>query len=377
MGDPAHEIVEAAQRAHTDLIVMGTHGRSGLDRLLLGSVARDVLLHSHASVLVAREPVTQPQRGGGSRVRVESVAPVRLRSMACAWILATDGSAGARLATDLVAGLPWPAGTEVEVLAVTDTGALLPMPLMAVPGDTSALSDAVRESERDSAASAVRLLEDHGLSATMTASMGRPGDAIVHRATDTQADLVVCGSRGRGPLAALLLGSVSAEVCDRAPCPVLVARRPRVTHILLAHDGSGPARAAEELLSGTSAFGGVPITLVSAVATHADWGLDRQVMTGAAVADGLDAARRSARERLQEVQSEAMARLAVTGHAVNGVLRDGPAASVILDEAARSGADLIMLGTHARRGLDRILLGSVARNVLLHAGASVLTTPGP
>ncbi len=292
-------------------------------------------------------------------------------------ILATDGSVGARLAIDLVASLPWRAGTEVEVLAVTDTRALLPMPLMAVPGDTTALSDAVRDSEREGAAIAVAVLEDHGMVATMTLSMGRPADAIVHRATDTQADLIVCGSRGRGPLAALLLGSVSAEVCDRAPCAVLVARRAQVTHILLAHDGSGPARAAEELLLESAAFGGVPITLVSAVPTHAEWGLDRQVMSGQAVADGLDAAQRTARGRLEQVQSDAIARLEDAGHAVSAVLRDGPAASVILDEAARSGADLIMLGTHARRGLDRILLGSVARNVLLHAGASVLASPGP
>jgi nucleotide-binding universal stress UspA family protein len=292
-------------------------------------------------------------------------------------ILATDGSVGARVAIDLVAALLWPVGTEVEVLAVTDTGALLPMPLMAVPGDMTALSDAVRESGRESAASTVALLDGHGLVANMTLSMGRPADAIVHRATDTQADLVICGSRGRGPLAALLLGSVSTEVCDRAPCPVLVARRDRVTRILLAHDGSGPARAAEELLTGSTAFTGLPITLVSAVPTHAEWGLDRQVMTVPTVAGGLDAASRSARERLEEVHAEATARLSEAGHAVSGVLRDGPASSVILDEATHSGADLIVLGTHARRGLDRILLGSVARNVLLHAGASVLLAPGP
>lgn len=54
-GDPAAEIITAAQSTEADLIVLGTHGRTGLARLLLGSVARNVLQHAHCSVLIARE----------------------------------------------------------------------------------------------------------------------------------------------------------------------------------------------------------------------------------------------------------------------------------------------------------------------------------
>ncbi len=52
-GDPAHEIVRAATDWAADLIVMGTRGRTGLERLLLGSVARKVLQHAPCSVLIA------------------------------------------------------------------------------------------------------------------------------------------------------------------------------------------------------------------------------------------------------------------------------------------------------------------------------------
>ncbi len=318
-GDPAHEIVGggAARRRPTSSSWAPMAGPASTG-CSLGSVARDVLTHSHASVLVAREPVVRPKvrrrfpgacrAGGGRPVCGRWHAPdprdrwVRRRATA----------------TDLVASLPWPVGTEVEVLAVTDTNALLPMPLMAVPGDTQALSDAVREWSGDSAASAAALLEDGmGRSRPVTLSMGRPADAISHRATDTQADLIVCGSRGRGPLAALLLGSVSAEVCDRAPCPVLVARRARVTHILLAHDGSGPARAAEELVSGRSAFGGVPGHARLRGADRRRMGLDP---TGddrsGTVADGIDAADEPPGSGWTEVQSEADgSRLREAGHA--------------------------------------------------------------
>jgi len=292
-------------------------------------------------------------------------------------MLATDGSPGALTATHLVASLTWPSGTEVDVTAVTDTNALLPMPLMAVPGDTQPLADAVRDMERAAATDAAAQLGQHGLSTIVTMAMGRPSDAVLDRATDTQVDLIVCGSRGRGPFASLLLGSVSAEISDRARCPVLVARHARVTRILLAHDGSGPARAAEEFIADCTAFQGIPVVIVSAVPHDGEWGLDPQVMALREIADGMEASGRAARERLAQVQSEAADRLRVDGREVTAVIRDGSPAGVILDEATRCGADLIAMGTHARRGLDRILPGSVCRKVLLHAGASVLVAPGP
>ena len=55
-GDPAHEIIRAATDWEADLIVMGTRGRTGLERLLLGSVARKVLQHAPCSVLIERAP---------------------------------------------------------------------------------------------------------------------------------------------------------------------------------------------------------------------------------------------------------------------------------------------------------------------------------
>lgn len=55
-GDPATEIVRYTRDAGMDLIVMGTHGRSGLDRLLMGSVAEKVMRDAHCSVLVVKLP---------------------------------------------------------------------------------------------------------------------------------------------------------------------------------------------------------------------------------------------------------------------------------------------------------------------------------
>jgi nucleotide-binding universal stress UspA family protein len=60
-GDPAAEVIAAARAWDADLIVLGTHGRTGVARILLGSVARNVLYHAPCSVLIAREPA--PSRG--------------------------------------------------------------------------------------------------------------------------------------------------------------------------------------------------------------------------------------------------------------------------------------------------------------------------
>jgi nucleotide-binding universal stress UspA family protein len=55
-GDPAKEIVTYARDSGTDLIVMGTHGRTGLERLLMGSVAEKVMREATCSVLVVKLP---------------------------------------------------------------------------------------------------------------------------------------------------------------------------------------------------------------------------------------------------------------------------------------------------------------------------------
>ena len=56
MGDPATEIVRVANEEHADLIVMGTHGRSGFSRFLMGSVAELVVRHANCPVLTYKAP---------------------------------------------------------------------------------------------------------------------------------------------------------------------------------------------------------------------------------------------------------------------------------------------------------------------------------
>jgi nucleotide-binding universal stress UspA family protein len=72
-GDPAAEIVQLAQVSHCDLIVMGTQGRTGLDRLLMGSVAEAVLRKAPCPVLTVRGPLPEARSPLGLRQETATV----------------------------------------------------------------------------------------------------------------------------------------------------------------------------------------------------------------------------------------------------------------------------------------------------------------
>lgn len=89
--------------------------------------------------------------------------------------------------------------------------------------------------------------------------------------------------------------------------------------------------------------------------------------------DLLPAVRNAAATRLEEVVGKATAE----GVEATGEIAEGPAARAIADEAKRTGADLIVMGTHGRTGITHALLGSVAERTLRLAPCSVLTVPLP
>ena len=88
--------------------------------------------------------------------------------------------------------------------------------------DNVELLDVTRQAAEDAAADQVEAVlgADHG--ATITVVEGGPAEALLAAARD--ADLLVVGNRGRGNIAAALLGSTSAKVADEAACPVVVVR---------------------------------------------------------------------------------------------------------------------------------------------------------
>jgi nucleotide-binding universal stress UspA family protein len=287
-------------------------------------------------------------------------------------MLATDGSPAAAIAAAFVADRTWPRETTIDVVAVLDVVALLPAPFSPSPANVQSFEDSLEAELNAVVEATAEQLRKRALDVTTTILTGKPVDRLVQHAGATGADLVVCGSRGQGELAVLVLGSVSAGLADRAPCPVLVARRRSLGQVLLAHDGTGPAIAAEELVATWPMFDGQPVEVLSVAHLPSAWRVALGHLTSAADRERPDAGIGAARERATQVQTRVTAHLNDAGRHATGAAWEGDPPHAILAEADACAADLIVIGTHGRHGWDRLMLGSVARAVLLHAHASVL-----
>jgi nucleotide-binding universal stress UspA family protein len=200
---------------------------------------------------------------------------------------------------------------------------------------------------------------------------------IIDEAVAFRAELIVVGSRGLGPLKSMLLGSVSAEVVDHAPCPILVVRRPELGAILLAVDGSASADSAVTFLGGCCFLAGHPVEVLS-VAPEATPPPPVPLAGGAAASfRSYETTVASNRNWTETIAAAAVESLRADGIPARWSISRGDPAHEIIEAARVFGSDLIVLGSRGHTGLARILLGSVARNVLLHTSASVLIVREP
>jgi nucleotide-binding universal stress UspA family protein len=212
----------------------------------------------------------------------------------------------------------------------------------------------------------------HGVTGETAVLHGRPADAILDMAADFGPDLIVAGSRGHGPIATMLLGSVSAELVDRAPCPVLVARRAASDRVLIAYDGSSESKEAIALVSRRPFLGGEEASVISIAQPPVLWrsgitpSMYRQVISDySGELTKLEA-------EYDQLATQAASQLKQAGVEAKAESRTGDPAHEILMAASRLGSDLVIVGSRGRTGLKRVVLGSVARNVLINAQASVL-----
>jgi nucleotide-binding universal stress UspA family protein len=198
-GIPHEEIAAMVDDVGADLVVMGTHGRTGLDRLLLGSVTERTLRTSDVPVLTTRESAS-----------VWSLDDI---------LVPTDGSEPATEAVDHVLDVADAYDASVHALSVVDTqtltaaydaGAGMPAMVEAVKEDSRDVVEAVRDraTNRDIDCES-RVLE------------GSPGHAITTYAEDEDVDLIAMGTHGRTGLSRLLLGSTTERTVRTSPAPVL------------------------------------------------------------------------------------------------------------------------------------------------------------
>jgi nucleotide-binding universal stress UspA family protein len=289
-------------------------------------------------------------------------------------LLAFDGSVGAEEAVDLLLALGWPAATSIRVVtALEPTTALVPAPLPGAGLVTSPEIEAeIRHVLEGDVKNVVDRLRSAGVEASGTVLRGRPATVIAEEARKIAADLVVVGSRGHGPIASLVLGSVSAELVDEAPSPVLVVRRPTADRVLFATDGSPSARRAETLLTTSGVFEAATVRVVSVADVPRPWhsGLAPTMVMQVTDAYAKDLER--AKHDHQALAHDARARIEASGRSADDVVRVGDAAAEIIEAASEWSADLVVVGSQGLTGISRFVLGSVARNVLQGSKASVL-----
>jgi nucleotide-binding universal stress UspA family protein len=207
-GLAAAEILHTARQESCDLIVMGTHGRGGISRLLLGSVAEDVLRQSLCPVLAVKPPGLQNLRSeaatpAGSGAAAASLFPVILHP--------TDFSDLSRHAFDVACALTRRGG-RVIVLHVVESVRV------ASEGYDEALDERLRRF----------LPDDPSIRVEFQLCEGDPAEEILRMASTTRCDLIAVGTHGRTGLDRLLLGSVAEAVLRRATCPALIVKPARL-----------------------------------------------------------------------------------------------------------------------------------------------------
>jgi nucleotide-binding universal stress UspA family protein len=194
--------------------------------------------------------------------------------------------------------------------------------------------------------------------------IGRPAQLVLDAVKDAAAELVVVGSRGRGRLAELTLGSVSHRILLHAPCSTLIVKRPLKTlrKVLVAVEGPDDSVRLREWLHAHLFIQPVDLSVLSVVPTPS---------AGDPVAfPYFPQWSEHAMKYATQLAGDLAESLNGTRYRATHQVLEGHPADVIAREAA--GADLLVVGSRARKGLDRFLLGSVSHALSHRAACSML-----
>jgi nucleotide-binding universal stress UspA family protein len=206
-GDPAANILEAAEGVGATMIVMATRGRGTLGRLLHGSVADTVAREAKVPVFVVRAsiPVTGP------------VGIMRL-------IVPLDGSPLAEESLPVAASLSRRLRTPIQLIRVVNPIELLPPAIgmaEAVPAEVYAQTEAeIEKDAHDYLDRVERKLKDEGLSVTSHVLTGPPATSIMEATHD--GDIVIITSNERTGVLRWIMGSVAEQLVREDQCPVIL-----------------------------------------------------------------------------------------------------------------------------------------------------------
>lgn len=230
---PIDAILDAARRQQADLIVMSTHGRSGLGRMLYGSVADQVLRHATVPVLLV--PSTTAHAWPTDR-------PLSL-------LVPLDGSALSETALPAAELLAEAFESRLTLLSVVEP------PGYPLYGDSYAYvpfdEDAERTRSHQYLDRRVTELRARGRAASATVAVGLAPALIPAIAREHEVDVIVMATHGSGGLTRLLLGSVATSTLRHATAPLLLVRSAQTASVKAT---SALTTKAEALHAGTDAL---------------------------------------------------------------------------------------------------------------------------
>ena len=199
-GIPSKVILNYIDEHDIDLVVMGTHGRTGLRRFVLGSVSEHVLRESPVPVLVTRATETPPA--------------LPYRNV----LVPTDGSDCANSALEHALSISSAYEATLHALNVVDEAAIRSSPGGGLPSGYLENLESVGE---QTLASITQQAQEANVDVQTAVRRDRPGRGIQAYAADNDVDLVVMGTHGRSGVERVLLGSTTEHVIRKTDFPVL------------------------------------------------------------------------------------------------------------------------------------------------------------
>jgi len=200
-GEPPEVIVDVAQGKKADLIALGTYGRKGLKRLLMGSVTSQVVLNAPCDVLVVKKPCADCVGSYHSL------------------LVPFDGSESSKTALGRACDLSKSDGSEISVLYV--------IPKYEEMMDffkTETIKKSLYQEAEKIVEGAKKLAAKQGVQIKAVVQEGHAGDKIVEIADTMKHDLIVVGTHGWRGMNKAIMGSTAERVIAYASCPILIAR---------------------------------------------------------------------------------------------------------------------------------------------------------
>lgn len=212
-GIPSEEVLAAASAEGTDLIVVGTVGKTGVAHVLLGSTAERIIRNAPCPVLAVRTERSRPEQSSGT------LPPVKLGRLLVP-VDFSDCSLDALEYAVIVAQRAKASLTLLHVMEPVSYGLDFTLPH---PDKRERMREAIT-SRLDGLVSALASTQ---VTADYLLRGGLPNDSILEAARTGSADLIVMGTHGRRGLSHVFYGSVAESVLRQAHCPVLTVRSPK------------------------------------------------------------------------------------------------------------------------------------------------------